>query len=203
VNLVTGEHVPLWADQAFLRDVQYRDDANLAARLAAPLAALACGDATALPVRTGAADVALGMYMLYHVPEPERAVAELRRIARPGGRVVVALNGAGHLLELRQLIRAGFAGSGYQADLVSFDRITLDQGPELLGRQFGSVVRHDLRGQLRIPGPEPVLNYVRSMSGLRPGPDGERVARAIAARLEFAPGGRLAVTTHAGWLVCS
>lgn len=260
---------PLWADQAYLRDVQYRDDANLAARQsiyayqeprrdligqvlgslelgggetiteigcgnglylaglaacghrgpvigvdlspgmltaarrAAPLAGLACGDATALPVRTNAADVSLAMHMLYHVPEPERAVAELRRVTRPGGRVAVALNARDHLRELRELIRAGFAAAGYQADRVGFERITLDQGQELLGREFGSVVRHDLRGQLLIPEPEPVLEYARSMSMLRSGQDGERVASAIAAQLEFRPGGRLPVTTHAGWLVCS
>ncbi len=266
---MTGQRVPLWADQAYLRDVQYRDDANLAARQsiyafqeprrdltgqvlgslelgggetitdigcgngmylaglaagghrgpvigvdlspgmlaaarrAAPLAGLACGDATALPVRTGAADVSLAMHMLYHVPEPERAVAELRRVTRPGGRVVVVLNAPDHLRELRELIRAGFTAAGYRADRVGFERITLDQGQELLGRQFGSVVRHDLRGQLRIPGPEPVLEYVRSMSVLRSGRDGERVVSAIAARLEFGPDDRLPVTTHAGWLVCS
>ena len=65
------------------------------------------------------------------------------------------------------------------------------------------MVRHDLRGQLRIPGAEPVLEYVRSMSVLRPGHDRERLVSAIAARLEFRPDGHLPVTTHAGWLVCS
>ena len=29
---MTEQHAPLWADQSFLRDVQYRDEANLAAR---------------------------------------------------------------------------------------------------------------------------------------------------------------------------
>lgn len=73
----------------------------------------------------------------------------------------------------------------------------------VLGREFGSVIRHDLPGQLRIPGPEPVLAYARSMSVLPSGPDGERVTRAIAAELEFGGDGSFWVTTHAGWLVCS
>ena len=143
------------------------------------------------------------MHMLYHVPEPERAVAELRRITRPGGRVIVALNAGGHLRELRAMIRAGFAAAGHEPGDIGTERVMLDRGEELFGREFGSVVRHDLPGRLRIPGPEPVLDYVRSMSVLRSGQDGERVAGEIAARLEFGPDGYLAVTTHAGWLICS
>ena len=61
--------------------------------------ALAQGDAAKLPFRDGCADVALAMHMLYHVPSPERAVAELRRVVRPGGRALVILNGRDGLAE--------------------------------------------------------------------------------------------------------
>jgi SAM-dependent methyltransferase len=42
-------------------------------------APVVCGDAQALPLATGAADVALCPHMLYHVPDQAAAVAELRR----------------------------------------------------------------------------------------------------------------------------
>lgn len=60
-------------------------------------AALVAADATALPLRPASVDLALAMHMLYHVPDPLDAVRELRRVTRPGGRVVIGLNGADHL----------------------------------------------------------------------------------------------------------
>jgi ubiquinone/menaquinone biosynthesis C-methylase UbiE len=47
------------------------------------------GDARALPFPNGAFDVVLAATALSHVPDGERAVPELLRVARPGGRVGV------------------------------------------------------------------------------------------------------------------
>ncbi len=79
------------------------------ARGRAPRAALLVADTAALPVRDAAMDLTLAMHMLYHVPEPDRAVRELRRIPRPGRRLIVVLNGPGHLRELRDLIAEAWA----------------------------------------------------------------------------------------------
>lgn len=43
------------------------------------------GDAAALPIASGCADVVTLLDVLEHLGEPERAVAEVRRILRPGG----------------------------------------------------------------------------------------------------------------------
>ena len=53
---------------------------------------MAAGSADALPLRTGSVDAALAMHMLYHLPRPEAGLAELRRVLRPGGRLVVSTN---------------------------------------------------------------------------------------------------------------
>ena len=45
--------------------------------------------------------------MLYHVPDPAHALRELRRVTRPGGRVVMVLNGVGHLRQLRRAVAGG------------------------------------------------------------------------------------------------
>ena len=47
------------------------------------------GDVRALPVADADFDVVLAVTVLSHVPESERAVAELARVVRPGGRVGV------------------------------------------------------------------------------------------------------------------
>lgn len=48
------------------------------------------GDACALPFATGAFDHALSMLVLQFIPRAETAVAEMRRVTRPGGTVAAA-----------------------------------------------------------------------------------------------------------------
>jgi SAM-dependent methyltransferase len=47
------------------------------------------GDATSLPFEAGSFDLVCCRRTLHHIARPERAVAELARVARPGGRVFV------------------------------------------------------------------------------------------------------------------
>jgi SAM-dependent methyltransferase len=266
----------LWSDRSFLREVQYRTDANLAARqsiyayqqppvnlpgqvldVALPVgsrtgvvADIGCGngvylaelarrgqagrligvdmspgmlraarqrtrdfwrsfpalltaDATALPLRDASADLTLAMHMLYHVPEPELALGEMRRVTRPGGRLVVGLNGSDHHRELRAVIAAGLAELGRQDVPMMSDRVNLDRGEVLLRRVFGSVTRYEFRGRLEVPGPEPVAAYVRSMSLTAQLGDPEALVRAVTVRLPSGPGATFVDTTHSGCLVCA
>jgi SAM-dependent methyltransferase len=48
------------------------------------------GDATALPFELGWFDLSATLRTLHHLPRPELAVAELARVTRPGGQVLVA-----------------------------------------------------------------------------------------------------------------
>jgi arsenite methyltransferase len=48
------------------------------------------GDATRLPVEDGSVDVVISNGVLNLVPEKERAVAEIARVLKPGGRVQIA-----------------------------------------------------------------------------------------------------------------
>jgi ArsR family transcriptional regulator len=47
------------------------------------------GELEALPIDEGRLDVATLVLVLHHVPEPERAVAEVARVLKPGGRLVL------------------------------------------------------------------------------------------------------------------
>ncbi|RPI22783.1 MAG: methyltransferase domain-containing protein [Acidobacteria bacterium] len=48
------------------------------------------GDATSLPVETASADIVLSNGVLNLVPEKDKALQEMRRVLKPGGRVQIA-----------------------------------------------------------------------------------------------------------------
>jgi SAM-dependent methyltransferase len=52
-------------------------------------ASFACGDALALPYATGVFDLTCCHFLLLWVPQPAAALAEMRRVTRPGGAVLV------------------------------------------------------------------------------------------------------------------
>lgn len=171
-----------------------------AARRRGPAAALAAADAAALPVRDHAASLTLAAHMLYHLPDPRAAVRELRRVTRPAGQVLVVLNGSNHLRELRDLIAAALQITTSQPPLG--DQLRLDDGQELLGSEFTSVIRHDFTSELRIPGPEPIEHYVRSMISTHGQHDPGALAAMVASRLPTR-GGQFRVRTDTGCLVCT
>jgi ubiquinone/menaquinone biosynthesis C-methylase UbiE len=52
------------------------------------------GDATCIPLADGSVDRVMANHMLYHVPDPRAALAEMRRVLRDDGRVVIGTNAA-------------------------------------------------------------------------------------------------------------
>lgn len=160
---------------------------------------LAVADATALPLPADAADVAMAPHMLYHVPDPAAAVRELRRVTRPGGRVLVVLNGEDHLRELRELV----ADAQQNVTAGWPERLTLDTGAELLAGFFGSVARHDFAAELVVPDPEPVAAYLLSNQAAQQSPDGQRLVTDVLSALPTDQEGNFRITTHSGCLVCT
>jgi SAM-dependent methyltransferase len=115
-------------------------------------------DVQALPFADGEFDVAVAAWMLYHVPDLERAIAELARVLRPGGRLVAVTNSRFHLTELRELV-----GSG--ASTLSFARET---GEELLAPHFVPIRREDIDGHLEFADRAEVEEYVRASISMSP-----------------------------------
>jgi SAM-dependent methyltransferase len=96
------------------------------------------GDVRALPFDNGEFDVAVAAWMLYHVPELDGALSELRRVLTPGGTLVAVTNDVEHLIELWDL-----AQRASRMDQFNFRS---DNGEEVLRRHFADVERRDARG---------------------------------------------------------
>ncbi len=123
------------------------------------------GAAGHLPFRDASIDVLLAAFMLYHVPGIDMAIAGSRRVIRPGGTLLVALNGEDDKSELRALWQqAGTAalGPGFVVPHWSA-RANLDNAPSMIGRHFGSVTVDRLPGELRFAQPGPPVAWVNSL----------------------------------------
>jgi SAM-dependent methyltransferase len=115
------------------------------------------GDAQDLPFADGEFDVAVAAWMLYHVPDPHRAIAGLARVLRAGGRLVAVANGYEHLAELWDLMGRDRT---YRREV--FGRET---GEEWLRRSFAHVERRDVDSWV-VMDEDAVRRYVGSWSEL-------------------------------------
>jgi len=172
-------------------------------------AAPGVADAVALPLRTASVDVAFSMHMLYHVSDMELAVAELRRVVRPGGIAPVATNSEAHLSELTTLFTVS-AEAALGLDLPDFRRnflrFTMEDGASILGTSFDTVEPHHAKRELVITEVEPVVAYARSIGPLLSfgADEGESIFVEIARRVRAVldRDGAFRVRTGAGCFVC-
>jgi SAM-dependent methyltransferase len=98
------------------------------------------GDVQALPFADGEFDAALAAWMLYHVPDLDRGLAELARVLRPDGVLVAVTNSVDHLSELFEL--------GRMASRIGRFNFRSENGEEVLRRHFVHVERRDAHGSV-------------------------------------------------------
>jgi ubiquinone/menaquinone biosynthesis C-methylase UbiE len=127
-------------------------------------------DAQNLPFADGRFDVVLANHMLYHVPDIEAALSEIRRVLKWDGCLVAATNSQHNLSELDTLTRRAVALLGfpkYDPVLRDHDHFLLENGSAALTQYFRAIARYDLPSALHFPEVEPVLAYLNSMQALR------------------------------------
>jgi SAM-dependent methyltransferase len=169
-----------------------------AARMAAPAARLLRGDAARLPLVDDCAEVTLAPHMLYHVPDQLGAITELRRVTRQGGRVLVVLNGADHLRELKDLAASQL---GQEPAGAWAEPLRLDEGQEMLRSVFGWVERHDFTAELALTDAAPVAAYLRSMTPVQQLADPSAAVATAVRAIRFGPDGVFRVRTHSGCMI--
>ena len=98
------------------------------------------GDVQELPFEDGEFDVAVAAWMLYHVPELDRGLAELARVLKADGTLVAVTNSVEHLQELWDLAQ--------RATRVGQFTFRSDNGEQVLRRHFGTVEQRDARGSV-------------------------------------------------------
>jgi ubiquinone/menaquinone biosynthesis C-methylase UbiE len=116
-------------------------------------------DAQELPYKAGSFDGVIANHMLYHVPDRPRALAEVRRVLRPGGRFFCATNGPRHLATLRELARGLVETMAAGFGLEPFN---LENGAEQIAAHFEEVTVQRYEDALVVTEAQPLIDYLLS-----------------------------------------
>lgn len=156
-------------------------------------------DAQAIPFAAASFDAVIANHMLYHVPNRPRALAEIRRVLRPGGTLYAATNGQRHLAELHALaarVDPALAAWGGRLDRP----FLLETGGDELARCFDPVTLARHEDGLVVTEAEPLVAFVASMSSVALTAE-QHAALHAAATQAIARDGALRITKDPGMFV--
>ena len=126
-----------------------------------PLARFQRVDIQGIPFEDNAFDSVIAHMMLYHVPDMHRALAEVRRVLKPGGSFFCATYGENGIMAYLSAILNRF---GVYDPMNR--RFTLQNGEEILKKHFPTVVRQDYPDALAVTDPEDLSDYLYSMGSM-------------------------------------
>jgi SAM-dependent methyltransferase len=115
-------------------------------------------DAQQIPFKDAAFDLVMANHMLYHVPNREKAIAEIRRVLKRGGTFIASTNGNGHMKEMVEYLQLADPGNPF----IDHDFFTLENGRTQLQKYFDKVEIVEYPDSLMIDQVKPVINYIRS-----------------------------------------
>ncbi len=108
-------------------------------------------DVQALPFADGEFDCVVAGWVLYHVQDRQRAIEEIARVVRPGGRFVAATMAEDNFAEVWELLGEDWARN------VTFDRAN---GAPQLAPYFATVERRDCDGWVVFPTADDVRRFI-------------------------------------------
>jgi SAM-dependent methyltransferase len=111
-------------------------------------------DVENLPFGDGEFDCVFAGWVLYHVPNLQRAITECARVLKPGGRLVASSFCDDNIVELWELIPGALP-----REPLTF---TSTNGADLLRPHFATVEQRDVRATLVFPDTESMRTFVAS-----------------------------------------
>jgi len=138
--------------------------ARAQANIADPRFQYLVADACRLPLASGKPfDTVFAHFMLYHVPDCDKAIAELRRLLKPGGRLYAATVGAQHMHELYLLVNEFLDGRAEMEDVHAALPFTLENGETQLAQHFDHVELLPFPDAVVVDEVDPLVAYIQSL----------------------------------------
>lgn len=121
-------------------------------------------DAQSIPFPDRMFDGVIANHMMYHVPDRVKAIQEIHRVLKPGGKLFAATNGIDHLKELHLLTDRWQPGMS-KAVKAAFraDEFSLENGSAQLKPPFSQVTMDLYEDHLEVTEAAPLVEYILSM----------------------------------------
>lgn len=126
-------------------------------------------DVAELPFADDSFDVVVANHMLYHVPDLDQALREIKRVLKQNGRFVAATNGNDHMKEISEFGHEIFPeetavlkDTRLKRDEKFFLSFRLENGGELLDPYFCQVDLNYYEDGLHVTEVEPLIAYILS-----------------------------------------
>jgi ubiquinone/menaquinone biosynthesis C-methylase UbiE len=116
-------------------------------------------DAQAILFEEDTFDAVIANHMLYHVPDKPKAIAEMKRILKMGGRLIATTVGENHMKEMNDWLTR--VSGGQLSGMYSLPFV-LENGSEQLGKFFDRVSLSRYPDSLVVTDVDPVISYIRS-----------------------------------------
>jgi SAM-dependent methyltransferase len=116
-------------------------------------------DAQAIPFPESSFDAVIGNGLVDHLPNRKRAIDEIQRVLKPGGKFYTSAGGRTHLKEFNELIRPFLPEKDFGGEP---ERFGLENGEAILAHWFPHVRRTNYHSVLEFYRPDPILDYIFS-----------------------------------------
>ena len=116
-------------------------------------------DAQSIPFEDETFDAVIANHMLYHVPDRPKAIGEINRILKPGGKLIATTVGENHMKEMNEWLSRVSGGKTSGMFALPF---VLENGAAQLEEFFDHVSVTRYPDNLEITEVEPILAYIRS-----------------------------------------
>lgn len=152
-------------------------------------------DAQSIPFEDETFDVVIANHMLYHVPDKAKALTEIKRVLKTGGRFFATTVGDNHLKEITDWFRQIHKSEVWDSFANLF---TLENGLAQLQPVFPNVTLSRYEDSLHVTELEPLVAYFRS--GVRAGElsDEEFAKLQVDLEKELKEKGRIFITKDSG-----
>lgn len=152
-------------------------------------------DAQAIPYPDETFDIVIANFMLYHVPDRHKALAEIHRVLRVGGHLVAATAGINHLKEMNEWFRRVKAAMDFSATTNPF---TLENGQAQLQPFFSQIEIRRYVDSLHITEISPLMAYIRSTTKVGDAPEAALAELEQELTAELKANGTILVTKDGG-----
>lgn len=109
-------------------------------------------------------DIVIANHMLYHVPDRNLALKEIKRILKPGAFFYASTIGKSHLIELYSLLRK-FNNQLHISEFNYAEAFGLETGQGQLSKYFKNITLNRYADSLLVTKTDPLIAYIKSASG--------------------------------------